>query len=145
MKTKECVDLTAQLARLGLGVDQIRRVFRAANAMQRSSEAECSCPLDEERDRLQRRADAAVGRIGALPAGITLETQGDPRGCPISFVHRTERYESRVSIPGDGYPSRVFDHWGSWPFHQYAEKANKEYRKRHPWPDEEPAGKDGAL
>jgi len=99
------IETAWELGRAGVKLDSMDYAFRAANALQRSNEADCSICPEAWTKELSKRSTAAVRRL--VESGqrhgepLKVEIQEDPRGWPLKV--------NGVSIKGKGFTSAWFE------------------------------------
>jgi len=93
-KTVEYVEFGIFCGRVGIGVGAAERLMKAARAMYRANELECSCPDVDVVDRAEKRAANALKRArAALPVGkYGLRQEHDPRGPALWIVYGEREY-----------------------------------------------------
>lgn len=98
------IEAAFALGRAGVPVGAWPKIVSAANARQRSNEADCAIAPPAWVEAFGKRADAAERRLRAWLEGarvnVSIETQTDPRGAPLTVAG--------VRIDGDGFPAEWF-------------------------------------
>ena len=99
------VEVAFALGRQNVSPNAWPLIVRAANALQRLHEAECSIVPEAWTESLRKRAQAACKRLRewskASGSKLTLEVQTDPRGCPLIV--------NGVRIGGEGFRAEWFE------------------------------------
>lgn len=105
------VETAYRLGRQSISLNALPFIVRAANALQRANEADCSICPEAWQKSLRKRADGATQRLRTwLEANgtvATVETQGDPRGAALSLT--LDDTKATIIVPGDGFSAAWFE------------------------------------